>query len=118
MNFEEKEKIRNNYVLLTGNIRLPPNDLLDHLYESGIILEDDIERISSEKTTLDRAHRLLNILFTKPGCLDIFCDSLDKTDNGFLAKAIKETNIDPCEIVTGIVHLKCIIPLYNDTKSR
>lgn len=118
MNFEEKEKIRKNYVFLTGNIRLPPNDLLHHLYESGTILEDDFERISSEKTTLDRAHRLLNILFTKPGCLDIFCDSLDKTGYGDQAKAIKETKIDPSEIVTGIVHLKCIIFLYNDTKSR
>lgn len=109
MNFEEKEKIRNNYVLLTENIRLPPNSLLDHLYQFDVILEDDFERISSEKTTLDRASRLLNILLTKPGCLDIFCDSLDKTGYGFLAKAVRETEVDPREIETGIVHLKCII---------
>lgn len=101
MNFEEKEKIRNNYVLLTENIRLPPNELLHHLYQFDVILEDDIERISSEKTTLDRASRLLNILLTKPGCLDIFCDSLDKTGYDFLAKAIRETEVDPREIETA-----------------
>lgn len=94
MNFEEKEKIRKNFVSLKKNILLP-GELLDHLFEFGVISEENFERILSEKTSSDKVHLLLKILYTKPGCLGTFCESLDKSGYDFLAKAIRETEVDP-----------------------
>lgn len=105
MNFEEKEKIRKNFVSLKKNILLP-GELLDHLFEFGVISEENFERILSEKISSDKVHLLLKILYTKPGCLGTFCESLDKSGYDFLAKAIRETEVDPRLREKGIVHLR------------
>lgn len=105
MNFEEKEKIRRNCVSLKKNILLP-GELLDHLFEFGVISQENFERILSEKIPYDRVHLLLKILYTKPGCLGTFCESLDKSGYDFLAKAIRETEVDPRLIEKGKVHLR------------
>lgn len=97
MNFEEREKLRKNCVGLIENIILP-GELLDHLYESGVISEVDIERIKAESISYNRVRQLLRILHTKPGCLGTFCESLDKSGYNFLATAIRETEVDPLQI--------------------
>lgn len=110
MNFEEREKLRKNYVVLIKSITLP-GELLDHLYQSGVISEEDIERIKAESISYDRVRQLLRILHTKPGCLGTFCESLDKSGHNFLATTIRETEVDPLQIEKGI------ILLYNTIKA-
>lgn len=104
MNFEEKEKLRKNRVDLLKTIILP-GELLDHLYQSGVISEVDMERIKAESISYNRVHQLLRILHTKPGCLGTFCESLDKSGYDFLATAIRETEVDPLKIEKGIILL-------------
>lgn len=118
MNFEEKAKIRKNYVLFKEHILFggKSSELLDHLCASDVITTDDYERILSEGISPEKVQRLLRVLETKktPGCLDKFCEALDKSGHGFLAKAIRETEVDPSSIEKGInvLFFKLSIPLY------
>lgn len=116
MNFEEREKLRKNCVGLIENIILP-GELLDHLYESGVISEVDIERIKAESISYNRVRQLLRILHTKPGCLGTFCESLDKSGYNFLAKAIRETEVDPLQIEKGILLYNTIKAICNFSKA-
>lgn len=118
MNFEEKAKIRKNYVLFKEHILFggKSSTLLDHLCASDVITTDDYERILSEGISPEKVQRLLRVLETKkpPGCLDKFCEALDKSGHDFLAKAIRETEVDPSSIEKGTNHfiLKLNIPLH------
>ena len=95
MNSEEKHKIRLNYVSLKENIGLQGNLLLDHLFETNVITNDDRDRILSEKVRVDQVERLLKVVQSKPGgSLERFCECLDKCDYDFLAKKIRETEVD------------------------
>lgn len=95
MNCEEKHKIRLNYVSLKENIGLQDNLLLDHLFQNNVITSDDKERIISEKLRVEQVERLLKVVQSKPGgSLERFCECLDKCDYGFLAKEIRETEVD------------------------
>lgn len=118
MNFEEKAKIRKNYVLFKEHILFggKSSTLLDHLCASDVITTDDYERILSEGISPEKVQRLLRVLETKknPGCLDKFCEALDKSGHDFLAKAIRETEVDPSSIEKGTNHfiLKLNVPLH------
>lgn len=118
MNFEEKAKIRKNYVLFKEHILFggKSSTLLDHLCASDVITTDDYERILSEGISPEKVQRLLRVLETKktPGCLNKFCEALDKSGHDFLAKAIRETEVDPSSIEKGTNHfiLKLNVPLH------
>ena len=60
---------------------LEPKDLLGFLFQDGIINENDMERVKSEKTRTLQAEMLLDILPRRgPKAFAVFTDSLWKVD--------------------------------------
>ena len=58
---------------------LDTNGILDSLYESLIITQDDMERINAQPTRADRVRLLLDILPTKgPDAFRAFITSLEE----------------------------------------
>lgn len=78
MNFEEKAKIRKNYVLFKEHILFggKSSALLDHLCASDVITTDDYERILSEGISPEKVQRLLRVLETKKKPQDVSTSSV------------------------------------------
>lgn len=71
---------------------LDPLGILGYLYQEGILLEDQMERIKVEKTRKDQVVKLLGILPRRGAkAFDTFCDALYKIEGQrHLAKMLKE----------------------------
>ena len=90
MDKRHKRVLQQNTVRLTDD--LEPINLLGYLYQEGVILEDDMDRIRSKLTRKLQAEELLRII-PKRGAkaFDRFCDVLYKIDGQrHLAKMLKE----------------------------
>ena len=69
------------------NIRLAP--VLTHLYANGVITAKQLQRIESERTGIDRAEHVWNLMTTKQRYLDGVRDALKGTGQKQLADILE-----------------------------
>ena len=72
-----------NQTKFIDNIKIAP--VLTHMYTAGVINETQRQRIESEKTNIDKAHHLWNLMTTKQRYLDGVREALKSTEQNQLA---------------------------------
>lgn len=95
MEKRHRDLLRKNRITIVND--LEPKDILGHLYQEGIISPDDMERVKAEKTRLEQAEKLLDILPRRgPKAFTVFCDTLFKVDGqSHLAFTLKANIAEP-----------------------
>ena len=76
-----------NRIMLVDNIKLAP--VLIHMYASGVITAKQLQRIESERTDIDRAEHVWNLVKTKLRYLDGVRDALKSTGQEHLADILE-----------------------------
>ncbi|KAL3852244.1 hypothetical protein ACJMK2_015912 [Sinanodonta woodiana] len=84
--------LRQNWIYLMDNLII--QELLDRLYEKGLLTDDMKEEIQVEKTKRDMISKFLSILQRRgPYAFDYFIDALQETSQEFIAEKLKESVI-------------------------
>ena len=89
MESKHREILKSNRVYLLDNLQ--PNAMVDHLMESKLLSEDDLEELRSERKTKEKIRFLLDKIPRKgPDAFDKFIDVLKKTDQEYIANKLLE----------------------------
>ena len=92
MSTDDQTRLRRNYLYLLRNLRT--DDLVDYLFQEGVISEDNSEDIESERKSRDKTKKLLRILPKKgPKAFEKFINVLRETENGFIADQLEQTDL-------------------------
>ena len=95
MEQRHRDLLRKNRIALAKD--LEPKYLLGHLFQHGVISENDMERIKAEKTRTSQAEKLLDTLPRRgPKAFGVFWDTLYEIEGQrHLALALKTNIADP-----------------------
>ena len=87
---DHKTTLIDNYTYLTDNICISQSNLLDHLLNSRVLDEHEVEEIKSQKTESKRIDKLLFIILrTSPEQYESFLEALSESNHQFVCEWIR-----------------------------